>query len=133
MSSNKQVRSLAKDIFNSCKKDEILDEAVLKKFVSLLVNSEEPIAKKLLTNLDSLVANEEKRNTLIIESAFELETEQLETIKKYFETKEGRKLKVIFSVNKEIIGGLRLRLGDFVWENSVMSNLATLENIMSYE
>ena len=133
MSSNKQVKLLAKDIFNSCKKNGVLDETLLRKFVSLLANSEESVAKHILDNLESLAEIEEKKNTLIIESAYELETDQLEMIKQYFETKENRKLKVSFSINRDIIGGLKLSLGDFVWENSVMSNLETLENIMIYE
>ena len=133
MTSNKQIKLLAKDILNSCKKDGVLNEATLKKFVSILANSEESVAKHILNNLESLAEIEEKKNTLIIESAYELETDQLEMIKQYFETKENRKLKVSFSINRDIIGGLKLSLGDFVWENSVMSNLETLENIMIYE
>ena len=133
MSPTKQVRFLAKGILHSCKKDGVLDALALKKFISILANSEEAIAGQILSCLAALANEHERKNTLAVESAFDLEVEQLEALKKYFETKESKKLGVSFSINKDLVGGLKLRLGDFVWENSVMSNLATLENIMSYE
>ena|SRR3990167_2203810 len=133
MSPTKQVRFLAKGILDSCKKDGALDALALKKFISILANSEEAIAGQILSCLAALADEHERKNTLAVESAFDLEVEQLEALKKYFETKESKKLGVSFSINKDLVGGLKLRLGDFVWENSVMSNLATLENIMTYD
>ena len=133
MSPTKQVRFLAKGILDSCKKDGVLDALALKKFISILANSEEAIAGQILSCLAALANEHERKNTLAVESAFDLEVEQLEALKKYFETKESKKLGVSFSINKDLVGGLKLRLGDFVWENSVMSNLATLENIMTYD
>ena len=43
MSPTKQVRFLAKGILDSCKKDGVLDALALKKFISILANSEEAI------------------------------------------------------------------------------------------
>lgn len=133
MKINKQSKSLAKEVVRSAKKNGELDESVIKRFTSILIKSEKPFAREVLTEIKNILAAEERNTTLIIESAYLLSQESQEKLRNYFEEQAGKKLNLKFIENKAIVGGVRIRLGDFIWEHSVMSNLENLKGVLTYE
>lgn len=133
MKSKKQIKALATAIISSSSKANVINQEILSRFISHLTKSTEAVAKRILSEIEAILSKREQENTLIIESAFKLDQEDLDKIKIYFEKKESKKLTVRFSINKFLIGGLKITLGDFVWEKSITTNLENLKGIIAYE
>jgi F-type H+-transporting ATPase subunit delta len=65
-----------------------------------------------------------------IQSAFELDTAQLSDLSARLEKHTGRKVRVHVSVDKELIGGVRILIGDQVIDASARGQLAALESAL---
>ena len=131
MKSDSQVSKLAKQIVELSLVNGLVQKGKLQHFVEILSGSEESVASDILAEVDRLVEKIEKESTLLIESAFEVDKGLLLDVQKYFEKKENKPLKLTFSLNPELIGGIRIKLGDFVWEKSVRSNLESIKETLS--
>lgn len=66
-----------------------------------------------------------------IESAFPLSGQQLSDLVTVFEKKFGRKLNPIVTVNKELIGGVCVRIEDEVYDTSVRAKLHQLQQTLA--
>jgi F-type H+-transporting ATPase subunit delta len=62
-----------------------------------------------------------------LQSAFELSDAQLKDIVQRLEKKTGRKVRAHVSVDRELIGGVKIVLGDKVIDGSARAQLAALE------
>src|SRR5215212_8414658 len=65
-----------------------------------------------------------------VQSAFELSEAQLKDLVSRLEKKTGRKVKAKVKVDKELIGGVRIVLGDKVIDGSARAQLGALENAL---
>ena len=63
-------------------------------------------------------------------SAFDLEAGQLADLAQRLEKKTGRKVKATVRVDKELIGGVKIVIGDKVIDGSARGQLAALENAL---
>jgi F-type H+-transporting ATPase subunit delta len=65
-----------------------------------------------------------------IQSAFDLTQDQIGDLVSRLEKRFGRKVKARVSVDKGLIGGVRVLVGDKVIDGSARAQLATLENAL---
>jgi F-type H+-transporting ATPase subunit delta len=65
-----------------------------------------------------------------VQSAFELSEAQLKDLVSRLEKKTGRRVKAKVEVDKELIGGVRIVLGDKVIDGSARAQLGALENAL---
>ena len=65
-----------------------------------------------------------------VQSAFDLSDAQLKDIVQRLEKKTGRKVRAHVSVDRELIGGVRIVLGDKVIDGSARAQLAALESAL---
>jgi F-type H+-transporting ATPase subunit delta len=65
-----------------------------------------------------------------VQSAFELSDAQVQDLVQRLEKKTGRKVRARVSVDKELIGGVRIVLGDKVIDGSARAQLAALETAL---
>jgi F-type H+-transporting ATPase subunit delta len=65
-----------------------------------------------------------------IQSAFELEPAQLADLTTRLEKHTGRKVRINVNVDKELIGGVRILIGDQVIDASARAQLAALESAL---
>lgn len=65
-----------------------------------------------------------------VETAFPLDDAQLADLVARIETHTGRKVKASVSVDKELIGGVRVTIGDKVIDGSARAQLAALESAL---
>ena len=63
-------------------------------------------------------------------SAFELTDAQVGDLVQRLEKRTGRKVKVKVSIDKELIGGVKVVLGDKVIDGSARAQLGALENVL---
>jgi F-type H+-transporting ATPase subunit delta len=65
-----------------------------------------------------------------VQSAFELSKAQVADVVQRLESKTGRKVRSRVSIDKDLIGGVRVLLGDKVIDGSVRAQLAALETAL---
>ena len=63
-------------------------------------------------------------------SAFELSAEQLADVVQRLEKKTGRKVRAKVQLDKELIGGIKVVLGDKVIDGSARAQLSALETAL---
>jgi hypothetical protein len=84
--------------------------------------------QSLLQAFHTAVVRELAKDTLTIESAQDLPEEVLQQVISGFQHEGGRSLNIIKKINPELIAGLRVRLGDTVYDASLSSNLHRLSS-----
>lgn len=108
--------------------------AVLKKLVDLLLAKNELcLLDKILQDISCLY---KKRNNIIdlaVMSAQELEQDELEKFKSFFQDQSGKKLITSKQVNPELIAGVRLLSDTFLWDYSIASRLKALRHKLFVE
>ena len=68
--------------------------------------------------------------TVDVASAYELSAEDRKRIASAMKRVTGRDVKLSYSVDEELIGGLRLQVGSTVYDGSILSSLENLRNRM---
>mgnify|MGYP003420466684 CR=1 FL=1 len=66
-----------------------------------------------------------------ISSAYPIEAAQLEALCADLEKKFGKKLKATIKIDPELIGGIRVQVGDEVLDQSVRAGLARMESMLA--
>ncbi len=106
--------------------------AQLRNFVRVLVD------KKRLAELpeiaaifEALRAEAEKSANVVVESAFELTAKQQETLIGSLKKSMGRDIKLVCSVNKDLLGGVVIRTGDKVVDGSVRTRLVEMATALA--
>ena len=96
-------------------------------FVATVLESRRFVLLPAIAELfEQLKAAEEGSVTAHIESAFELTAAQLDEIKSILTARVGKKIETTVSLNADLIGGVRMTVGDDVIDASVRGKLAAL-------
>lgn len=66
------------------------------------------------------------RTTAFVESAAELSPAATEALKRALEKRTGKKLELEVSINPDLIGGIRARVGTFLLDGSIQTELSRL-------
>lgn len=71
-----------------------------------------------------------RQHTVYIETVIPLSSTQLKKIKKMVE-KKVKITKVVTNINSEILGGFKLRVGDEIWDESILSKINQVKEAIS--
>ena len=126
MKGSKQSRRLAKQLFRSCQVDGRLDADRVRKAVSLLIERKPRGYFGILQNLKRLVKLDEASRSARVESAVPLGQAQQEELRNSLNRLKGGYVTVEFATNPDLIGGMRVKIGDDVFDGSVKSRLVGL-------
>ncbi|MCL4366403.1 F0F1 ATP synthase subunit delta [Patescibacteria group bacterium] len=72
----------------------------------------------------------EREHTMIIETTISLSLAQINKMKKIVE-KKVRITKVLVNINPEILGGFKLRIGDKIWDESVLGKIIQVKEVIA--
>ncbi len=104
----------------------------VEKLVRLLVeNDRMKLLPDIFKELPEVWAEERGIETFEINSAVELTEEEKRRLKETLEEKEKKKVRLLFKLNPEIIGGLVLKKGNVYYDASVKGGLEKLKEIVS--
>lgn len=83
--------------------------------------------EKLLksSNLDSL-----SQKNAVVTSAKKLDATEQKNISQLILENAGEGIECVFEVNSELIGGLRVEIGDFIFDGTVVGQLRDLVNTL---
>jgi F-type H+-transporting ATPase subunit delta len=128
MKGTKQSRRLAKQLFKSCQVDDRLNADRVRKAVRLLIEQKPRGYFSILQHLQRLVKLDEANRTARVESAVPLGRAQQEDIRNSLNRLKGGDVTVEFATNPGLIGGMRVKIGDDVYDGSVKTRLTALSD-----
>ncbi len=127
MKISKEARRLSRQLFRLSLTDGALDRAKVSSIVQTVITEKPRHYVGALEDLQRLIRLEMAKRHAVIESAVALSPETSESIVNNLKQKYGQDLTTEFAVNPELIGGMRIKLGSDVWDGSVRSRLARLQ------
>ena len=128
MKISKQARRDGKSLFNTCRVSGVLDEARVRKTVSLVIAQKPRGFVAILSHFQRLVKLDIERRSARVESAVAASEALQASVKANLAARYGQGLSVTFAVNPALIGGLRVKVGSDVFDGSVKARLAELES-----
>ena len=126
MKGTKQSRRFAKQLFKSSQVNGQLDADRTQKSVQLLIEQKPRGYFGILQHLHRLVKLDEASRTARVESAVALGQAQQQDIQDSLNQLKGGNVTVEFAENPRLIGGMRVKIGDDVFDGSVKTRLTGL-------
>jgi F-type H+-transporting ATPase subunit delta len=126
MKGSKQSRRDAKQLFQSCQVDGALDEGRVRQAVALLIEKKPRGYFGTLQELQRLVKLDVNSLSARVESAVALSEAQQQEVRASLGRLKGTDVEVEFAENADLIGGMRVKLGDDVYDGSVKTRLSRL-------
>ena len=127
MKINKETRQLSKQLLRASFTDGQLDSGRIASLVKSLIEKKPRNYIKVLESYKRLLRLEVEKRTATIESATELAPQAGADLVANLKRKYGSDLAARFVVNKELLGGMRIRVGSDVWDSSVRNRLHRLQ------
>jgi F-type H+-transporting ATPase subunit delta len=127
MKISKQARRDAKQLFNSCKVNGLLDERRVRQAVIEMIARQPRGFAAILSHFQRLVKLDVERRTAYVESAAGPSEALKAAVTANLARRYGSGLNVTFGVNPDLIGGLRVKVGSDVYDGSVKARLGALE------
>ena len=126
MKISKVANSTARRVFRMCQTDGRLNEENLLKCIRKLAADKPRDYRGILSALKRLVRLEVERRHVVVESATDLDTASRERVSAGLAGKYGTDLTYEYRVNPELLGGLKVRVGNDVFDGSVKGRLDRL-------
>lgn len=128
MKIGKQARRDAKELFLACRRDGVLNETRVRQTVAQVLASKPRNYLAALTHFQRLLELDIQSRTVRIENAVPTSESQMATLKANLTQKYGAGLDFQFFVDPTLIGGLRIQICSDVFDGTVKTRLAALEN-----
>jgi F-type H+-transporting ATPase subunit delta len=128
MKISKVAAATARRLFGLCQTSGRLDETKLRTVVARLIESKPRDYRAVLVALQRLTRLEADRRRVTVESAVALDDASRQRVVDGLAKAHGPNLTISYTVNPELIGGLRIRVGNDVLDGSVQGRLARLAN-----
>ena len=121
-----QVKRGARALFRWCFADGKLDARRVREVAKHVLQSKRRGYLAVLSEFKRLVKLEGAKHIARVESAVPLQADLQGRLRKKLETVYGEGLSTEFAENPDLIGGIRIRVANDVYDGSVRSRLATL-------
>jgi F-type H+-transporting ATPase subunit delta len=128
MKVSKVAATTARRLFGLCQTSGRLDETKLRTVVARLIESKPRDYRAVLVALQRLTRLDADRRRVTVESAVALDDASRQRVVDGLAKAHGPNLTISYTVNPELIGGLRIRVGNDVLDGSVQGRLARLAN-----
>jgi F-type H+-transporting ATPase subunit delta len=126
MKISKSAAAAARRLFGLCQTGERLDETKLRTVITRLVEAQPRDFKAILAALQRLTRLDQERREVLIESAVELDETTRQRVISGLIHQYGPGLVAHYQVTPALLGGLRIRVGDDVFDGSVQNRLDRL-------
>ena len=127
MKISKDIRQLSRTLVRDSHVDGALDRDRINSIVRTIIEKKPRNYIQLLKNYQRLLRLEVEKRRATIESAAELDPEAGRQIVVSLEQKYGPGLATEYVINPALLGGVRVRVGNDVWDSSVRNRLERLQ------
>ena len=128
MKISKVAAATARRLFGLCQTDGRLDDAKLRTVITRLMESKPRDYHAILSALQKLTRLELERRKVTVESAVTLDEATRQRVMAGLANQYGPDLVAQYEVNPTLLGGLRIRVGNDVFDGSVQGRLERLTN-----
>jgi len=129
MKISKVANAEARRIFRLCQSGGRLDEAKLSTAIKIIVAQKPRDFRGILNALKRLVRLELDRRHVVVESAAPLDFPSQQRVVSGLTEKYGHDLTFEYRVTPELLGGLKVRVGNDVFDGSVKGRLDRLAEV----
>jgi F-type H+-transporting ATPase subunit delta len=126
MKISKVAAATARRLYGLCQVNGQLDDNRLRDLVSKLIATQPRDYRAILAAIQRLTRLEMARREVLVESATELTATEGQRISAGLAKDYGDKLTIRFTTNPDLLGGLRIKVGDDVLDGSVKGRLDRL-------
>ena len=127
MKISRQAQREAKQLFHACNAEGNLSDDKVRETVKLLTEKKPRGYVAYLSHLNRLVKLDVQRRTAHVQSAVALNDSQQNQLKENLAKLFGKNLIYSFTENADLLGGMRVKVGSDVYDGSVRTRLAKLE------
>ena len=127
MKINKEIRQLSRQLMRASFTDGRLDQVKIGSLVDSVIAKKPRHYLDVLENYRRLLRMEVEKRRARVESASDLSPQTSAHIVENLKRKYGQDLVAEFSVNPELLGGMRIRVGSDVWDGTVRNRLERLQ------
>lgn len=127
MKSNKEIRQLSRAMMRASFTDAQLDNGKISALVQSLVTKKPRHYIDVLQHYKRLLRLDIEKRHARIESAMKLDAQLAKQIVDRLKRKYGNDLTADFDVDGSLLGGLRVRVGNDVWDGTLRNRLQRLE------
>ncbi len=127
MTTSKQARREAQQLFRSCQVDGLLNGERVRRVVLQVIAAKPRGYLAILSHFKRLVKLDLERRSARIESAVPLTAELQASVENNLARLYGAGLNLSFAQNPALIGGLRIKVGSDVYDSTVQGRLAALQ------
>ena len=128
MKLNKEIRRLSRKMLQASFTDGQLDPGRIASLVDSLIAEKPRNYVNVLKNYKRLLRLEVEKRHATIETASEVDPEIGSEIVSNLKSKYGDDLAAEFHVDPQLLGGMRIRVGNDVWDGSVRNRLQRLQH-----
>lgn len=126
MKISKIAAATARRLYGLCQVDGQLDDNRLRDLVSKLIASQPRDYRAILSAIQRLTRLEAARRSVVVESATPLTATEGQQVSQGLAKDYGHNLTIEYRTNPELLGGLRIKVGDDVLDGSVKGRLDRL-------
>lgn len=126
MKISKVAAATARRLYGMCQVNGQLDDSRLRDLVSKLIEAQPRDYRAILAAIQRLTRLETARREVLVESAIDLTATEGQRITAGLAKDYGDKLTIRFATNSDLLGGLRIKVGDDVLDGSVKGRLDRL-------
>lgn len=126
MKISKVAAASARRLFGLCQSGGRLDEAKLRTVISRLIEAKPRDYRAILSAIQRLTRLETERRKVTVESAVEMDAATRDRVVAGLAKQYGPDLLVQYQVTPALLGGLRIRVGNDVFDGSVKGRLDRL-------
>lgn len=129
MKITKQARRDAKDLFRAAQVNGVLDDGKARQVVEEVLATKPRSYMAILSHFQRLVKLDIDRRSARVESVIVLDEAQQGSVRSALIKRYGAGLSFTFAQNPALIGGMRIKVGSDVYDGSIQSRLAQLEEV----
>ena len=127
MKAKRKVKRAARQLFRLCLVNGVLDEGRTRQVAQGIAASRRRGALAILSDFHRLVRLDSDRHTALVESATPLVPDMREGVQAGLTRVYGPGVEATFTENPALIGGMRIKVGSDVYDGSIPSRLAQLQ------
>jgi F-type H+-transporting ATPase subunit delta len=129
MKVSKQARREAKELFRAAQVNGVLDDTKARQAVDEVIRLKPRGFEGILSHFQRLVKLDIDRRSARVESVTALDDAQQNGVRSALTKRYGAGLNFTFAQNPALIGGMRIKVGSDVYDGSIQSRLAQLEEV----
>jgi F-type H+-transporting ATPase subunit delta len=127
MRTTKEARKTSRQLLKLSFTDGKLDEGKVNQVVQSVLTEKPRRYGEVLKDYQRLVRLEVAKRHAVVESATQLNSNLSNLLITKLKSRYGDDLTIEFKTNPTLLGGLRVKLADDVWDGSVRNRLRTLQ------